>query len=135
MSASGAGEAARMTRIGSAGRGEGVARVEEEIRRTQAEALGRVGEVLERLLEQLRVADRALDAVPESNLADPSARQRVADLVVARNRVREEAARVRNHLIIQREAIGIARHAAVEQCYPMPERRHRLDATPPRRSP
>ena len=126
-----------MTRIGSAGRGEGVARVEEEIRRTQAEALGRVGEVLERLLEQLRVADRALDAVPESNLADPSARQRMADLglVVALNRLREEAARVRHHLIIQREAIGIARHAAVEQCYPVPERRHRLDATLPRRSP
>ena len=89
MSASGAREALWMTRMGSAGRGEGIARVEEEIRRTQAEALGRVGEAL----EQLRVADRALDAVPESNLADPAARQRVADLLVARNRLREEAAR------------------------------------------
>ena len=41
----------------------------------------------------------------------------------ARNRLRDEAIRVRHHLIIQREALGLARQAPVEQCYPVPGRR------------
>jgi hypothetical protein len=31
--------------------------------------------------------------------------------------------RVRHHLIIQREALGLARQSPVEQCYPVPGRR------------
>ena len=43
--------------------------------------------------------------------------------IAIRNRLRDEAARVRHHLIIQREALGFARQTPVEQCYPVPERR------------
>ena len=43
--------------------------------------------------------------------------------IAIRNRLRDEAALVRHHLIIQREALGFARQTPVEQCYPVPERR------------
>jgi hypothetical protein len=91
---------------------------EREIRQAQAEALGRTGERLQRLLDQIAALDLRLDAGRGS--VDP-------DLVdaetAARNRLRDDAARVRHHLIIQREALGLARHTPVEQCYPVPERR------------
>ena len=43
--------------------------------------------------------------------------------LVTRNRLRDEALRVRHQLIIQREALGLARQTPVEQCYPVPGRR------------
>jgi hypothetical protein len=36
--------------------------------------------------------------------------------------------RVRHHLVIQREALGLVRHAPVEQCYPVPGRRHATES-------
>jgi hypothetical protein len=41
----------------------------------------------------------------------------------ARNRLRDEAARLHQGLIIQREALGLVRHGLVEQWYPVPPRR------------
>jgi len=102
-------------------RAERFASVEREIRQAQAEALGRTGGRLQGLLDRLAELDRCLDAL----LAGPgeSAPYRVRAATEARNRVRDDAMLVRHHLIIQREALGLARQTPVEQCYPVPERR------------
>jgi hypothetical protein len=95
---------------------------EREIRQAQAEALGRTGERLQRLLDELAALDRRLDELGGAGRG-PTDADLVGSETAARNRVRDEAARIRHHLIIQREALGLARHTPVEQCYPVPERR------------
>jgi uncharacterized protein YbaP (TraB family) len=113
-------------------RAERLAGLEREIRQTQAEALGRLGERLQRLLEALAAADRRLDAMQATGRAlDAGAATTLHAETAARNRVRDEAARLRHHLIIQREALGLARHGPVDQCYPVPGRR-RLPGGPAR---
>jgi hypothetical protein len=104
-------------------RSDRLASTEREIRQAQAEALGRTGERLQDLLDRLAAADRRLDAllsVAAAPSGDPALADRVRSELQARNHVRDEAARVRHHLIIQREALGIARQTPVEQCYPVP---------------
>jgi len=95
---------------------------EREIRQAQAEALGRTGDRLQRMLDQIAALDRRLDELDAAGRG-PVDRDLLDAETVARNRLRDEAARVRHHLIIQREALGLARHTPVEQCYPVPERR------------
>ena len=105
-------------------RADRLASVEQEIRQAQAEALGRTGERLQAVLDRLAGLDRRLDAL----LAEPQASvPPESDVVQAeidnRNRVRDEAERVRLHLMIQREALGFVRQTPVEECYPVPGRR------------
>jgi len=109
-------------RLGLGGRGEGLRRVEAEIRQTKAEALGRVGERLDSVLGQLRALDAALDTRLASGfrLAEDPALARTLD---DRNRLREDACRLVHQLIIQREAVGFRRHTLVAERYPVPPRR------------
>ena len=103
-------------------RAERLGSTERDIRQAQAEALGRTGERLQRILDQLAALDRRLDELAETG-RDPAEADLVRSEIAIRNRLRDEAARVRHHLIIQREALGFARQTPVEQCYPVPERR------------
>jgi hypothetical protein len=98
-------------------RAEALTRVEREIRHAQAAALGRVGERLERLLQRVAELDRDLDRERPGNADRDGTR------LHARNRLRDEARDVRQHLIIQREALGMRSHATVDQRYPVPPRR------------
>jgi hypothetical protein len=94
--------------------------VEAEIRRAKAEALGRVGERLDAVLAELAERDRRLDATPAPGQpADP---RRLRE-IEARNRLRSEALRLAQHLVIQREALGLVRHATVHERYPVPPQR------------
>ena len=104
-------------------RGESVRRIEQEIRRAKAEALGRTGERLEAALGVLADLDGRLDRLVASLAVDAGARPRVAETLEARNRLRDEAARLRQQLVIQREAIGVFRHGPVAERYPVPPRR------------
>jgi hypothetical protein len=104
------------------GRAERLGSTEREIRQAQAEALGRTGERLRRILDQLAALDRRLDERAETG-RDPAEADLVRSEIAIRNRLRDEAALVRHHLIIQREALGFARQTPVEQCYSVPERR------------
>lgn len=120
-------------------RSERLARVEEEIRHAQAEALGRTGEHLQEILDRLGALDRRLDALlsgPADAVDAPSLSERVSSETETRNRLRDEAVRIRHHLIIQREALGLVRQTPVEQCYPVPGRRGLSGrATDPGRTP
>jgi hypothetical protein len=121
-------------------RSDRLAGVEKEIRRAQAEALGRTGERLQEILDRLGALDRSLDALlldtPAGPVDSSSVPDRIRAETEARNRLRDDAVRIRHHLVIQREALGLARQAPVEQCYPVPGRR-RLPgvATDPGRTP
>jgi hypothetical protein len=105
-------------------RGESVRRTEQEIRQAKAEALGRTGERLEAVLAELAGLDRQLDAWLADARPGPAPDERLARQTAARNRLRDEAARLHQQLIIQREAIGLVRHRSVEEQYPIPARRH-----------
>jgi hypothetical protein len=107
-------------------RNDRLATVDREIRQAQAEALGRTGERLQGILDRLARVDQRLDALldEEATVHDAPSQGKVLRMEIeTRNRLRDEAAHVRHHLIIQREALGLARHTPVEQCYPVPGRR------------
>jgi hypothetical protein len=104
-------------------RAEALQRVTAEIRRAQAEALGRVGERLDVLLGRLAELDRRLDALQAGARPGTDRYRRLVAETAARNRVRNEAREAAHHLIIQREALGFVRHVLVEQQYPVPPRR------------
>ena len=98
-------------------RGEAHRRVEEEIRREKAAALGRAGE---RLDDALREALAALERLDRAS--DPLEHDR---LVVEYEAARARARTARLALLIQREAIGLRHHAVVDQLFPEPPRRAR----------
>ena len=90
-------------------------RIEKEIRREKAEALGRAGERLEAALQDVAKVAAQLDAA--RNRAE---RERLgAEYEAARQRARL----ARFALLVQREAIGLRHHAAVDQLFPEPPRR------------
>ncbi len=98
-------------------RGEGVKRLEEEIVREKAAALGRAGERLEDALAATTALGRALDAE-----RDPARR---APLLAEYAATRRRALAARTALLIQREAIGLRHHRDVDRQFPEP---------PPRRT-
>jgi len=104
------------------GRADRLARVERELQQARAEALGRTGERLQKLLDQVATMDRRIDALLAESRPITGAGLLAAELD-ARNRLRDEAMQVRLQLVIQREAVGLRRQAPVEQCYPVPDRR------------
>jgi hypothetical protein len=96
-------------------RREGFERLQEEIVREKAAALGRTGERFEAALDEVRILGLALDAE-----SDPERRaERLREYEAARRR----AATARTMLLIQREAIGLRHHRVVDQQFPEPPRR------------
>ena len=96
-------------------RQEAFGRIQEEILREKASALGRAGERLEVTLAEVAELGRALDAETE-----PARRAaRLAEYEAARRR----AATARHMLVIQREAVGLRHHRDVERQFPEPPRR------------
>ena len=93
-------------------RGEGLRRIENEIVGEKAAALGRAGERLEHTLGEVRAAAAALLAA-----RDDDARARLAEAYASARRRALEARLAR---LIQREALGLRRHATVDQQFPEP---------------
>lgn len=92
-------------------------RIDEEIRRAKAAALGRAGERLDEAIRETEEIGRRFDAAP-----DPAARARLFDRYeLARGRAKA----ARYALLIQREAIGLRNHRAVDQLFPEPPRLRR----------
>ena len=104
--------------IGGGGRhAEAHRRIEEEIRREKAAALGRAGERLDEALREVHERERRLDTATEP-------RER-AHLFEEYERAVVRARAARHALLIQREAIGLRNHRAVDQLFPEPPRRRR----------
>ena len=93
-------------------RREGIKRIEREIAGEKAAALGRAGERLEQALGETRdLGDRLLRA------GDAAERERLREAyTLARRRTLD----ARLALLIQREALGLRRHATVDQQFPEP---------------
>jgi hypothetical protein len=89
---------------------EGLSRIQDEINAEKAAALSRIAGTLEALLAELR------------RIAAEAAASQERERAVARHReVREQALRYRWYLEVQREAIGLTRHEALDEMYPVPE--------------
>jgi hypothetical protein len=100
-------------------------RIEAEIRKEKAEALGRTGERLERILLELADLRKALVGISTTiSSSRETARGDDSDAFCVKieryARLREQAQRIRHHLVIQREAVGLRRHEDVERQYPLP---------------
>jgi hypothetical protein len=95
-------------------RAQRFARVEQEVAREKAAALGRAGERLETLLAEAAALARAL-----AEAQDAAAR---AGLAAEYEAARQRALAARLALVVQREAIGLRHHRAVDQQFPEPPR-------------
>jgi hypothetical protein len=93
-------------------RGEGLRRIEGEIAREKAAALGRAGERLDAALATLEALAR------EAEAATDDARRR--EIRAAYRLARAQARVARLHLVIQREALGLRTHRLVDQQFPEP---------------
>jgi len=93
----------------------GLERIDEEIVREKAAALGRAGERLDEALAAVAVLGRALDVE-----GDPGRR---AGLLAQYEDARRRATHARAMLLIQREAIGLRHHRDVDRQFPEPPRR------------
>jgi hypothetical protein len=86
-------------------------RIAKEILGEKAAALGRAGERLEEALgEAAAIAARVRHATGSDRRA----------LLGAYRAARDRALRLRTYLLIQREAMGLRRHAVVDAQYPEP---------------
>jgi hypothetical protein len=90
---------------------ESFARTEREIASEVAATLARIARTLEDLLAQLHQVRATLATGPPDERVQ--ARARYQDL-------RRRALLYRWYLIVQREAVGLFRHADVDQYYPIP---------------
>jgi len=97
-------------------------RLEKEIVREMACALGRAEEKVLVALLELEVATRDLDVA-----ADEGARVRA--LVLFNDR-RDAAWQARHELLIHREALGIQQNQLLETLYPVPPRRRSFSEAP-----
>src|SRR5688500_5438811 len=96
-------------------RREGFERLEQEIVKEKAAALGRTGERLEAALADAAALRLALDG--ETDAA------RRTTLLREYEGARQRALLARTMLLIQREAIGLRHHRDVDQQFPEPPRR------------
>ena len=98
---------------------------ETEIRREKAEALGRTGERLEHILEELArlQGDMLSRAAVLGSSFGATGGQDSSDLRAKVKKyagLREQARQLRYYLVIQREAVGLRRHEDVDRQYPLP---------------
>jgi hypothetical protein len=96
-------------------RREGFEKLEQELVKEKAAALGRAGERLEAALDEVRALGVALDAERDG--------RRRGELLREYEATRRRAAAARLMLLVQREAIGLRWHRDVDQQFPEPPRR------------
>lgn len=94
---------------------EGFEKLEEEIVKEKAAALGRAGERLEAALDEVRAVGVAIDVERDGRRREALLREYEA--------ARQRAASARLMLLVQREAIGLRWHRDVDRQFPEPPRR------------
>lgn len=100
-------------------------RLQAEIQREKAEALGRAGERLELVLRKLDELRHTIDTL--RGKLDEASRERdsilptIRGLTQEHNVLREKAMTYRRYLIIQREAVGFYNHRDVDRLFRVPD--------------
>jgi len=92
-------------------RAEALGKVEQEFQQERAAALGRIARTLESLLVRLETLRQRAEAV---------AGDERAVLVAEHADVRARATTYRWYLEVQRESVGLRRHDALDEIYPVP---------------
>ncbi|MBI5166669.1 MAG: hypothetical protein HY998_02850 [candidate division NC10 bacterium] len=119
---------------------EGYEKLEAEILKEKAEALGRTEEHLDSSLKALKELEATIDLLeeelrkmavpfrssPDLDVQKHALRERVKDEIKKFNTLREQALRYRHYLIIQREALGFGKHPDFDRLYPIPPPRQEL---------
>jgi predicted RNA-binding protein len=105
--------------------GKAFENIEEEIRKEKAESLGRAGERLEQILQELRIIrqellERTATGFRSDPAVSPHVLAEVNEKVMAYARMRSRAWQLRHYLVVQREAVGLWRHEDVDRLYPIP---------------
>ncbi len=85
--------------------------VQKEVLAEKASAMGRVGERLEKFLDELQLLELAL--------VGTRGEQRTP-LISAHAEARKQAEQFLWYLVVQREALGLRSHTDLEQVYPIP---------------
>jgi hypothetical protein len=102
---------------------ECLARVQAEIEKEKAEALGRAGGRLEGAIRALRIIQDEIEAL-EAGRATPADPMGPAEAATRRRAeyaaLRRQARLYHHYLIVQREALGFRKHGDVERLYPVP---------------
>ncbi len=87
-------------------------RIARDLARERGEALVRIAGMLEHLIEQLEALGAAWRAAPDEGLRE--------ELASRYRATRHEALRYRWYLEVQREALGLNRHAVLDEIYRVP---------------
>lgn len=102
---------------------EALRKVQAEIEKEKAEALGRVGGRLEAAILALRLLRDEVESL-QSGRATPADSLAPGEAVARRRAeyaaLREQARQYRHFLIVQREAIGFRKHSDVDRLFPVP---------------
>ena len=103
--------------------GDGLARVQAEIEKEKAEALGRAGGRLEGAIRALHLIREEVEALA-SGRASPVDPVGSAEAIGRRRMeyaaLQRQARQYRHYLIVQREACGFRKHADVDRLYRVP---------------
>lgn len=98
--------------MGRAQRQDRQERIARDLARERGEALVRIAGMLEHLIEQLEALGAAWHAASDEGLRGELAEQYRA--------TRHDALRYRWYLEVQREALGLTRHAVLDEVYRVP---------------
>ena len=107
---------------------ETLEKIEAEIKKEKAEALGRSGDRLSNALKALLILGEEIDARIKSALTlTPKIRQQLNRDIEFFNQKREEVLKFRYYLIVHREALGLRKHTEVDRLFPVPPKRELLE--------
>jgi hypothetical protein len=110
--------------VGRAERRDRQERIARDLARERGEALVRIAGMLEHLIEQLEALGGAWRAASDERLR--------GELAERYRAVRHDALRYRWYLEVQREALGLTRHAVLDEVYRMPPALGPRAGEPPR---
>lgn len=107
---------------------ETLQKIEAEIKKEKAEALGRSGDRLGDALKALAALGEEIDAkIKSARTLTFTIRQEINRDIEFFNQKREEVLKFRYYLIVHREALGLRKHTDVDRVFPIPQKRELLE--------
>ena len=107
---------------------ETLQKIEAEIKKEKAEALGRSGDRLGEALKALLILGEEIDAKIKSALKHTAqSRREINRDIEFFNQKREEVLKFRYYLIVHREALGLRKHTDVDRIFSIPGKRELLE--------